>query len=205
MSDFIVEAELRETNGRSASRRLRHSGKTPAIIYGGDKPDLSIALDYFSITKCLDQELFHTSMITINVKGARGKQTVMLKDSQWDPVKDTVTHLDFFRVSSSDSISIDVPVVAINAEKCPGTVKGGLIDLIRHSLEVTCRADSIPAHIEIDCSALDIGDTVHIEDISLPEGVVVQHEVNFTVLNMAGQKTASADDDDDAEVTEEEA
>jgi len=194
MSDFIVEAELRETNGRSASRRLRRAGKIPAIIYGGDKPDLSVAVDYFVISKLLDHEEFHTSMLDVKVKGSRGKNTVMLKATQWDPVKDTVTHLDFIRVSSSDMITLDVPVVVINEDKCPGVAKGGLIDVIRHSLEVTSRADSIPAHIEIDCAGLDIGDTVHIEDITLPEGAAVHHEVNFTVLNVAAQKTDTTDE-----------
>lgn len=205
MSDFIVEAELRETNGRSATRRLRRTGKIPAIIYGGDKPDLSVAVDYFVISKLLNHEEFHTSMLEVKVKGSRGKNTVMLKATQWDPIKDTVTHLDFIRVSSSDMITLDVPVVAINEDKCPGVAKGGLIDVIRHSLEVTSRADSIPAHIEIDCSGLDIGDSVHIEDVTLPEGAVVHHEVNFTVLNVAAQKTDTADEaeGDDSEAAAE--
>ncbi|WP_167631415.1 50S ribosomal protein L25/general stress protein Ctc [Mariprofundus ferrooxydans] len=205
MSDFIVEAELRETNGRSATRRLRRTGKIPAIIYGGDKPDLSVAVDYFVISKLLNQEEFHTSMLEVKVKGSRGKNTVMLKATQWDPIKDTVTHLDFIRVSSSDMITLDVPVVAINEDKCPGVAKGGLIDVIRHSLEVTSRADSIPAHIEIDCSGLDIGDSVHIEDVTLPEGAVVHHEVNFTVLNVAAQKTDTIDDEVEGDEGSEEA
>ncbi|EAU54463.1 50S ribosomal protein L25/general stress protein Ctc [Mariprofundus ferrooxydans] len=205
MSDFIVEAELRETNGRSATRRLRRTGKIPAIIYGGDKPDLSVAVDYFVISKLLNQEEFHTSMLEVKVKGSRGKNTVMLKATQWDPIKDTVTHLDFIRVSSSDMITLDVPVVAINEDKCPGVAKGGLIDVIRHSLEVTSRADSIPAHIEIDCSGLDIGDSVHIEDVTLPEGAVVHHEVNFTVLNVAAQKTDTTDDEVEGDEGSEEA
>jgi len=196
MSDFIVEAELRETSGRSASRRLRRAGKVPGIIYGGDKPDLSIAMEYFPIANMLDKEAFHTSMLEVSVKGSRGKNTVMLKDTQWDPVKDTVTHLDFFRVSSDDSITVDVPVIAINEDKSPGVAQGGLVDMIRHSLEVTSRADSIPSRIEVNCAGLEIGDTVHIEDITLPEGAVVHHEVNFTVLNVSAQKTAATDEDE---------
>jgi len=202
MSDFIVEAELRETSGRSASRRLRRAGKIPGIIYGGDKPDLSIAMEYFSIANLLDQETFHTSMLEVKVKGSRGKNTVMLKDAQWDPIKDTVTHLDFFRVSSSDTVTVDVPVVPTNEDKCPGVAQGGMVDLIRHSLEVTSRADSIPAHIEVDCSKLEIGDSIHINDIVLPAGAVVHHDVNFTVLNVAAQKLDTSDDDEAETETE---
>ncbi len=190
MSNLVVEAELREESGRSAARRLRRTGKIPGIIYGGDKPDLPISMDYFTISKQLNDEQFHTSMLEVKVKGSRGKNTVLLKASQWDPVKDTVTHLDFFRVSASDSVTVEVPIIAINSEKCPGVVAGGLVDIVRHVLEITCRADTIPDSIEIDCSEMNIGDTVHIEDIPLPEGAEVLHDVNFTVLNLAAPTKA---------------
>jgi len=204
MTDYIIEARLREETGRSATRRLRRAGKLPGIIYGAGKPDLAITMDYNTVAKLLNEEQFHTSMLVVKVKGAKGKNGVLLKDTQWDPVMDTPTHLDFFRVSAGDAITMDVPVVTINTEKCPGVVKGGLIDLIRHSLEITCRADSIPDQIEIDCADLDIGDTVHIDDIALPEGAEVQHDVNFTVLNLSATK-AGTDADDDVAATDEDA
>jgi len=194
MTDFIIEAELREETGRSATRRLRRAGKMPGIIYGGGKPDIAITMDDNTVSKLLNEEAFHTSMFEVKVKGSRGKNTVMLKDAQYDPVMDNATHLDFFRVSAKDSITMDVPVIAINTEKCPGVSQGGMVDVIRHSLEVTCRADSVPEHIEIDCAALEMGDTVHIEDIVLPEGAEVHHEVNFTVLNISAPKGASGGD-----------
>jgi len=210
MTDYIIEAELREETGRSATRRLRRTGKLPGIIYGGGKPDLAITMDYNTVSKLLDEEQFHTSMLEVKVKGARGKNGVLLKDAQWDPVMDTATHLDFFRVSASDAITMDVPVVTLNTDKCPGIVKGGLIDMIRHSLEVTCRADSIPDQIEVDCADMEIGDTIHIDDIPLPEGAEVQHDVNFTVLNLSAAKAGTDADDavvedaDDAVVADEE-
>ena len=205
MTDYTVEAELREDTGRSATRRLRRAGNIPGIIYGGGKPDLPISMNYFVISKLLDEEHFHTTLIDIKVKGSRGKNTVLLKDTQWDPIKDTVTHLDFFRVSAKDTVTLDVPVVAINAEKSPGVAKGGQVSLIRHSLEVTCRADSIPEHIEVDCASLDIGDTVHINDVTLPEGAEVHHDVNFTVLNIAAPKAAAVDEEEGESTDEEEA
>ncbi len=205
-SNLVVEAELREESGRSAARRLRRAGKIPGIIYGGDKPDLPISMDYFTISKQLNDELFHTSMLEVKVKGSRGKNTVLLKDSQWDPIKDTVTHLDFFRVSASDSVTVEVPVIALNSEKCPGVIAGGLVDLVRHVLEITCRADAIPDSVEIDCSEMNIGDTVHIEDINLPEGAEVQHDVNFTILNLAAPTKAEPEPEEvEGEVAEGEA
>jgi len=202
MSNIIIEAELREETGRAATRRLRRAGRVPGIIYGGGKPDLPISMDYFTISKQFNDEHFHTSMLEVKVKGSRGKNTVLIKDSQWEPILDTVTHLDFFRVSAKDTITMDIPVVAINAEKCPGVIKGGLVSLIRHTLEITCRADAIPEHIEVDCANLDIGDSVHIENISLPEGAEAHHDVNYTVLNLSAPTKADVVDADDEVATE---
>jgi large subunit ribosomal protein L25 len=196
MTDYVIEAELRDETGRAATRRLRRAGKLPGIIYGGGKPDLAITMDYNTVSKLLNEEHFHTSILEIKVKGSRGKNKVLLKETQWDPVKDIATHLDFFRVAGKDTITMDVPVVPVSFEKAPGVVKGGQIDLVRHTLEVTCRADSIPDQIEVDCSDMDIGDTVHIEDVTLPEGTEVHHEVNFTVLNLSATKGGDADDEE---------
>jgi len=193
MTDLIVEAELRETTGKGDARRMRRAGLLPGIIYGGGKPDLPITINANAIGKLLNEEAFYTSMLEVKVKGKRGKNTVLLKDVQWEPLLDTAMHLDFMRVSSKDSVTVEVPVVAINWEKCPGDVAGGLLDVIRHVLEVTCRADSIPDAIEVDCANLNIGDTVHIEDLTLAEGMEVIHDVNFTVLNVSAKKTADTD------------
>jgi len=202
---IIVEAESREKTGKAESRRMRRAGKIPAIIYGGDKPDLAIALDAIVTGKLLNDEHFHTSMVEINVAGVRGKNTAILKDVQYDPLRDEPTHLDFQRVSSKDIVHIKVHVLPVNFEKCPGDVAGGLLEVVRHELEVACRADSIPEHIEVDCSKLNIGDTIHIEDIALPKGVEVPHEVNFTVLNVAAPKIKGGEEEAAAaeETTEE--
>jgi len=188
MSDFVLEAELREETGRSAARRLRRAGKLPAVIYGGDKPELAITLDKLSTDKLLDIEAFHTSMVDIKVKGARGKNTGLVKDIQWHPVRDEAIHIDFHRVSSSDIVQVEVPINAVNFEKCPGDIRGGLLEVIRHTLEVSCRADSIPDAIEVDCADLDIGDSVHVGDLRLQDGVEVSHDVNFTVLSLAAPR-----------------
>lgn len=201
MSDFMLEAELREETGRGATRRLRRTGKLPAVIYGGGKPELAITLDTSSTSKLLNTEAFHTSMIDINVKGSRGTNTGLVKDIQWHPVRDEAIHIDFHRVSSSDIVNTEVPVNVINFEKCPGDVKGGLLEIIRHTLEVACRADSIPDAIVADCADLDIGDSVHVEELQLPDGVEVPHDVNFTVLAIAAPRV----EEEPAEVEEVEA
>ncbi|HCS12742.1 MAG: 50S ribosomal protein L25 [Zetaproteobacteria bacterium CG06_land_8_20_14_3_00_59_53] len=197
MTDFVIEAELRETTGRGEARRIRRAGLMPAVIYGGDKPELAITLNAMSTAKLLDKEAFYTSIVEINVKGSRGSNKALVKDVQWHPVRDEAIHIDFFRVSSSDQVHMEVPVHVTHADTCVGVKKGGLVEIIRHTLELTCRADSIPEHIDIDISALDIGESLHIEDVTLPDGVTAQHEVNFTVLTIAAPKVEKASDEEE--------
>ncbi len=203
MSDYVLDAILREKTGKGAARRLRRTGNIPAVLYGGDKPELPIALNTLAVSKLLNDEGFYTSMLELKIKGSRGKHTALLKDVQWHPLRDEAVHLDFQRVSSSDSVHIEVPVHPVNYEKCPAAVAGGVLSLIRHSLEVTCRADSIPDTIEVDCSGLNIGDSVHIEDIPLPEGTEVVHDVNFTVLSFVAPTKAVEAAEEGAEEGEE--
>jgi len=199
MADFIINADLRETTGKGDARRMRRAGSLPAIIYGGGKPDLAITLNANETGKSLNEEAFFTSMLEVTVAG-KGKETVLLKDVQWEPIMDTAMHLDFMRVASADSVTVEVPVVVMNYEKCPGDIAGGMLDMVRHALEITCRADSIPESVEIDCANLNIGDSIHVEDINLPEGLEIVHEVNYTVLNVAAPK--SHEESGDAEVEE---
>jgi len=199
MTDYVLEAELRELTGKAHTRRLRHAGKLPGIIYGGGKPDLPITMDYNEIAKImLRDEAFYTSLITVKVKGKRGNNTVLLKDTQWDSIYDTPRHLDFYRVDAADNVQVSVPVMALNLDECPGIKLGGQLQLIRHELEISCRADSIPEHIEIDCAALELDATVHIDDVTLPEGVKSLHDVNYTVLNIAAPKGQASDDEETA-------
>jgi len=193
VTDFVIEADLRETTGRGEARRLRRAGLMPAVIYGGGKPELAITLNAMSTAKLLDQEAFHTSIVEIKVKGSRGSNKGLVKDVQWHPVRDEAIHIDFFRVSSSDIVHIDIPLLLIGDHTAPGVKKGGMLQTIRHHLEVACRADSIPAHFEVDCSTLEIGEAIHIRDIKLPEGVHVpeldveleegEDEINFTLVS----------------------
>ena len=192
MSDYTIEAELRAKTGRAETRRLRRAGNLPGVIYGGGKPVLAIAMDELAPYKLLDQEHFHTAIIAIDVKGARGKNEALLKEVQYDPLKDTATHIDFFRVSSESIVDMEVPVHPINHEKCPGVVAGGTLEIIRHSLSVHCRADSIPDHIDVDCSKLAIGDSVHVNELKLPKGVEAPHGEDFAIVTIAAPRVEAA-------------
>ncbi|RME85949.1 MAG: 50S ribosomal protein L25/general stress protein Ctc [Zetaproteobacteria bacterium] len=184
MADYRLQCVRRQELGRNAARRLRRQGMVPGIVYGGGKDETPIAVAAPVLEKLLREEHFHAAMIELEIEG-EGKQSVVLKDTQYDPLTDKPIHVDFQRVRASDRIYIEVPVVAVNYEKCPGVVRGGVLEQKRHELEIVCRADSIPDHIEVDCSGLDIGDVVHVEDLKLPDGVSVPHEVNFTILTIA--------------------
>ncbi|MDQ6975413.1 MAG: 50S ribosomal protein L25/general stress protein Ctc [Mariprofundaceae bacterium] len=206
MSDSILlNAKLREKTGRNASRRLRLAGYLPAVIYGGGKPELPVTLNANDTGKALNVEQFHTTILTIAIADKKDEEHVLLKEVQWDPIKDTPIHLDFFRVKGSDTVEIEIPVLAINFEKAPGVIEGGKIDMIRHVLQVSCRADAIPEHVKIDCSQLNLGDTVHVEDVTLPEGVTAPHEVNFTILNLSTVKGVKTDEETEEQTEEEEA
>jgi len=204
MDELTFDAALRETTGKGHARRMRRAGLLPGIIYGAGKPDLPITLNANEVGKLSNKEAFYTSMLTIQVKG-KGVETVLLKDVQWEPVLDIPMHLDFVRVSSADSVTVEVPVIPVNFEKSPGDIAGGMVDVVRHVLEVTCRADSIPDSVEVDCSKLELGDTVHVDDIALPEGMKILHEVNFTVLNISQSKGAAEAVAAEADEGEEEA
>jgi len=193
MSAFTVQAILREKTGRGATRRLRRQDQIPGIVYGGDQPELSVSMERFALRKLLSQETFFTAMLTVSVQG-KGDHTALLRDVQWDPVTDEPYHLDFHRVSATDIVLVDVPLHPVGADTCPGAVMGGAVAVIRHVLSVRCRADAIPEFIEVDCSQLNIGDTVHVEDLPLPEGVEAPHDVNFTLLNFSAQRSEEEED-----------
>ncbi|MDQ6961321.1 MAG: 50S ribosomal protein L25/general stress protein Ctc [Mariprofundaceae bacterium] len=193
MSSFKVESTLREETGRGAARRLRREDKIPAIVYGGNQPELSISLERFSLRKLLNEETFFTALLTVNIEG-KGDHTALLRDVQWDPITDEPLHLDFHRVNASDIVHADVPLHTVGTDTCPGAALGGTIAVIRHVLTVRCRADIIPEFIAVDCSQLTVGDNIHVEDLRLPEGVEAPHDVNFTILNFVAQRTAEEEE-----------
>jgi len=204
MSSYTLEATTREKRGTGESRRLRRQGRLPGILYGGGKPSIAMSFDRHEISMLVEEEGFHTSMVDLKIQGARGKNSALVKDIQWDPITDAPMHLDFHRVSSSDTVRVEVPVHVINDEKCPGSIQGGFIDLIRRNLEVVCRADLIPDRVIVDCAMMDIGDVVHVEDIPLSEGVEIIHDINFTVLTVLAPTVSEEVKVAEEEVAEEE-
>ncbi len=180
---YELEASVRERVGKGAARALRLEGRVPAVVYGDKKPPLAISLSYKEADKRLRAGGFLTTVATIAVGGE--KIRVIPKDYHMHVIKDTLTHVDFLRISDETIVTVFVPVHAVNQEKSEGMKRGGALSIVHHEIECRCRADSIPESIDVDVAELNIGASVHIQDVKLPKGVeAVVHEKNFTVLSI---------------------
>ena len=169
---FEIQAEVRVDEGKGASRRLRRlEGKTPAVIYGGQKPARSISLIRKDLEKMLENEAFYTALLTINVDGET--ETAILKDLQRHPAKGFTMHADFMRIEANKAIKVHVPLHFINEDKCEGVkVGGGIVQHQATDIEVQCLPNDIPEFIEVDMLKVGLGEIVHLSDLNLPEGVV---------------------------------
>lgn len=185
MSDtYELKAEARERVGKGSARELRRNGKIPAVIYGDKQPPLAITVPYKEIFYKIHGGGFMTTVTTIDVDGQKIK--VLPKDYQLDPVRDFPMHVDFLRVSKHTEVNVNVPVRFINEEKAPGIKRGGVLNIVRHEVELHCAADAIPEFIEIDLTGLEINDSIHISAVKLPKGTKpVIADRDFTIATVA--------------------
>ncbi len=169
MSDALnLPAEMRERAGKGASRALRREGRVPAVIYGGKEEPTPIHVEEKELVRQLMTGHFMNSIVEITVDGK--KTNTLPKDVALHPVTDRPIHVDFLRLAKGAKIDVNVPVVFVNEEASPGLKKGGVLNVVRHELELVCEADKIPGEIEIDVAGLEVGDSVHISALTLPEG-----------------------------------
>jgi large subunit ribosomal protein L25 len=167
---YELKAEARERVGKGSARELRRNGLIPAVIYGDKQPPVSITLNTNDVTKRIHAGGFMTTIVTIDIGGKKIK--VLPKDYHLDPVRDFTMHVDFLRVSGNTQVTVDIPVHFINEDKSPGIKVGGVVNIVRHEVEVHCPADSIPEAFTVDLTGAKIGDSIHISQITLPKGVV---------------------------------
>ena len=200
---YELTAEARERVGKGSARAIRRSGKIPAVIYGDKKPPLSIILPYKELFHRVHAGGFCTTIATINVNGE--KIQVLPKDYQLDPVRDFLVHVDFLRVSQNTVVTVNVPVHFVNDEKAPGIKRGGVLNIVRHEIEFTCPANAIPDHITVDLTGLDIGDSVHISAVKLPEGIAPTiTDRDFTIATIAAPAGLKAEEAEGGEAGAEE-
>ena len=165
-----ISADKRTLQGKGASRRLRGSGKVPAIIYGGEQEPQSIEMDHNDLFHKLKLEAFHASILSLSVAGE--KEQVLLRDIQMHPFKHQVLHVDFQRVDKNKKIHMKVPLHFINAESSPGVkTSGGIVTHILTEVDISCLPDDLPEFISVDLVELTAGHTLHLSDLVLPKGV----------------------------------
>ena len=183
-TSYELSATVRDKVGKGAARTVRRQGQIPAVIYGGKQPPLAINLPDREVFYKIHAGGFFTTVATIDVAGE--KIRAIPRDFQLDPVSDRPIHVDFLRVLPGSRVTVDVPVQFINESQAPGIRRGGVLNIVRHRVAVTCPVDAIPERIVADLTGLDMNGSLHISAVTLPEGVVPTiKDRDFTIASIA--------------------
>ncbi|MBK8083008.1 MAG: 50S ribosomal protein L25/general stress protein Ctc [Devosia sp.] len=188
-----LKAQARSGVGKGAARALRREGLIPAVIYGDKKAPLPIAISYNEAMKSIYAGGFLSHVITLDVGGE--KHRVIPRDYQLDVVKDKALHVDFLRIGKGSKINVQVPVHFVNELESPGIKRGGVLNIVHHTLDLTVDADNIPEQIIIDLTGLDVGQSVHISSIKLPAGASDHsHETDLTIATIVAPSGLRAEE-----------
>ena len=199
-NSYELKAELRNRVGKGSARELRRNGMVPAVIYGDKQTPLSIALNYKDVYYKIHGGGFKTTIATILVDGK--KIQVLPKDYQLDPIRDFPIHVDLLRVSKNTQVTVQIPVRFINEEKSAGIKRGGVLNIVRHEIEAIVAAASIPDAIEVDLEGTELGDTIHVSSVKLPEGVEPTiTDRDFTIATIAAPAGLKSEENEE-EATE---
>ena len=201
---YELKAQARSGVGKGAARALRRQGLVPAVIYGDKKPPLGVSIAYKDAHHRIYAGGFLSHVITLDVDGE--KHRVIPRDYQLDPVKDFPIHVDFLRVGAGTRLHVEVHVHFLNEEAAPGLKRGGVLNIVRHTVELSCPPDLIPEEIVVDLTGREIGDSIHISHVSLPEGVTpVVHERDFTIATIVAPSGLRSEEAEAAPAVEAEA
>ncbi|HUU24863.1 MAG TPA: 50S ribosomal protein L25/general stress protein Ctc [Methyloceanibacter sp.] len=182
-----LKAWTRARTGKGGAREVRREGRVPGIIYGGKDEPQNIALETKEVSKQIKTGHFQSTIFMIDMEGT--KVRVIPRDVQLDPVRDFPIHVDFMRLAKDAFVTVDVPVHFLNDTASPGLKRGGVLNIVRHDIPVRCPADRIPESFEIDLTGMEIGDSVHISYLKMPEGVTPTiTDRDFTIATVVGQK-----------------
>ncbi len=204
----IFYCEVREQSGTGAARAARREGWVPGVLYGGGDNPVAIRLRYNEVNKAFLAGRMKAHMAKIDVPGQTELQPVIAREVQVDPVMGFPMHVDLLRVSESTRIDVDVPVRFLNEEESPGLKRGGVLNVVRHTVELNAPAGAIPEFLEADVTGMDIGDVVHISNVNLPTGVTPRiSDRDFTIATIAAPSAVRSADsessDDSAEAGDE--
>jgi large subunit ribosomal protein L25 len=194
---LMLPAEARDRAGKGASRALRRDGRVPAVVYGEKKEPLSIHVEEKLLTKMLHTGHFMNSVVMIDYQGKPHR--TLPKAVDFHPVTSRPIHVDFLRIGEHTKVTVAVPVRFDNEEESPGLKRGGVLNVVQHELELVCDAASIPNEIHIALDGLEIGDSIHISQVKLPEGVVPANtDEDFTVATIVAPSAMKAEEEETA-------
>ena len=196
-------AEERTGTGKGAARQARRDGNVPGVVYGGGVDPLAINIPYNVLFKKLKDGRFLSTLFNMKVEG-HDDVRVICRDVQRDIVKDLPTHVDFMRLRRTTKINLFIPVEVVGEENCPGLRKGGVLSLVRPEVELVVTAGDIPDHITIDVSGLNIGDSITISSVDLPQGAKPTIDRDFVIANISAPSGLRAADDEEEEVAADE-
>jgi large subunit ribosomal protein L25 len=192
---LTLSAETRERAGKGASRVLRREGRVPAVVYGNNEEPLSIHLEEKALVKALSTGHFMNSIVMIDAGGSPAR--TLPKDVQFHPVSDRPLHVDFLRVSEHAKVTVAVPIKFVDEEDSRGIKRGGVLNAVRHELELVCDAAEIPEEVEISLAGMDIGDSLHISAVTLPKGTesaITDRDFTIaTIVAPSGVKSEAAE------------
>lgn len=213
MSDiYTITAAKRERAGKGVARALRSEGLVPAVIYGDNKEPEGLSIAIGELKKLFNTGKMMSTLLDLEIDGK--KHRAIARDVQLHPVRDDILHADFLRLGKGAKIAVEVAVNFLNEETCPGLKKGGVLNVVRYTVELNCPADNIPASIDLDLAEADMNDSLHISEVALPEGVEpVISDRDFTIATIAapaalkseesGAEEGEDGEDAEAEATEE--
>ena len=203
MSDITqIDATMRSRVGKGSARAARRAGRVPAVIYGDQKAPLTIEMEERVVRKVIHEPGIFGRLLNINIDGKN--TTVLTRDIQMHPVTDEPLHMDMLRVGATSTVAVAVPVEFINHEKSPGLKIGGVLNVVRHEVELNCPAGDIPEKITVDLDGVKIGDSIHISAIELPEGATPTiTDRDFTVATLQSPGGGVKNEDEAAEGGEE--
>lgn len=171
VGSFVFDAELRTNTGKGDARRLRRAGKVPAVLYGGNVDPIGLVLEHNKVVKSLESEAVYSHVLTVKIGGR--EERAILKGLQRHPSKPIIMHMDFQRVSRGEKIRVHVPLHFVNQDISVGVKKGGVVTHNLVDVEVACTPDQLPEYIEVDLAHVDVGQSVHLSDLKVPEGVEI--------------------------------
>ncbi len=204
MAQATLVARVREEKGKGAARKLRKNDQVPAVFYGPKTESVMLAVDYPELARILKEDSGENVILDLQIQSESGTETrkAIIKDLVVDTIKDTYLHADFYEISMDREITFNVPIRLLNTPV--GVTNGGILQAIRRELTVSCLPDRLIDSFEIDVSALDIGDSLHIKDIELPEGIKSTEEGHLTIAVLAAPTVSAVTEEEEEEAEGEE-